>query len=101
MIRFTFRSDDFVLPRPDLLFEFVRVLYSEFRMNTRSTLDFWKDDVIPMGQLQCGLYFSFKSDPIRKIKKFIKNKAPDGSLKLEMSWPIPDLIRVDITNKGL
>lgn len=93
-IRFTFRSDNFDLPNPEEIFEFVRALIGEFEKKPYETFSTIEREVVPMGQLQCGLYFSFKSSP-RKIFKNFLNKEKNESLKLEMSWPIPGMVRVD------
>ena len=93
-LRFTFRSDKFELPDPEEIFEFVRVIVNEFEKSPLRTYLKIEKEVVPMGQLQSGLYFSFKSNPKKLFKKFY-NKARNDSLKLEMSWPIPGMIRVD------
>ena len=93
-IRFTFRSDFFDLPNPEEIFEFVRALTNEFEKKPYETFSMIEREVVPMGQLQCGLYFSFKSKPEKLFKRF-SNKEKNESLKLEMSWPIPGMIRVE------
>ena len=93
-LRFTFRSDNFDLPKPEEIFEFTRAIVREFENRPFQTYTVIEKEVFPMGQLQSGLYFSFKSNPRKLFKKF-SNKEKDENLKLEMSWPIPGMIRVD------
>ena len=96
-IRFTFRSDFYELPSALELFEFTRAVYREFVMNPHNTFNIIEKNVVVMGQLQNGLFFSFTENPRKLLTKF-ENKAKADNLKLEMSWPIPDMIRIEITN---
>ena len=98
-LRFSFRSDHFDLPEPIELFEFIRAIYKNFTSKPYSTYQLIEKDVVPMGQLPCGLYFSFKNDPIRVLEKF-KNLEKDDDLRLEMTWVVPGMVRVEITNRG-
>ena len=93
-IRFTFRSDEYTLPNPESLFEFTRAVYKNFLDDPYGTYKDLEKHIQPMGQLQNGLFFSFKSSPGRILYKYSK-LAKDDSLKLEMSWPIKDMIRIE------
>ena len=94
---FTFRSDDYVLPPALDIFEFVRALYQSFTDNPIETYSIIEKNIVTMGQLKNGLFFSFKENPHMFFEKF-SNKRKAEHLKLEMSSPIPDLIRVEATN---
>lgn len=96
-LRFTFRSDYHELPPAIEIFEFTRAVYHEFIEDPYNTFKTVERNVVVMGQLQSGLYFSFIDSPTSLFLKF-QNKAKADNLKLEMSWPIPGMIRVEITN---
>ena len=96
-LRFTFRSDFYELPPALELFEFTRAIYLEFVKNPYGTFKIIERNVVVMGQLQNGLFFSFIEDPIKLFMMF-ENKEKADNLKLEMSWPIPNMIRIEITN---
>ena len=96
-LRFTFRSDFYELPPALDIFEFTRAFYLEFTKNPNDTFKAVEKNVFVMGQLQNGLYFSFVDNPMNLFTKF-QGKARADNLKLEMSWPIPGMIRVEITN---
>ena len=53
-----------------------------------------------MGQLQPGLYVSFQECPEKLFDKLEQLSEPDESLKLEMSWPVPGMVRVEVTNRS-
>ena len=98
-IRFTFRSDEYTLPSPENLFEFTRAVHKNFCDNPVETYKDLEKHILPMGQLQNGLFFSFKSSPNRVINKYAK-LAKDNSLKLEMSWPINSMVRIDFETES-
>ena len=100
MLRFTYRSDYHQIPDPSVLFEFTRVTVALFTADPQLTYELLRKDIVPMGQLQNGLYFSFKNDPMKIYKQIREMAEPDESLKLEMSWPIQGMVRVDVANKG-
>ena len=100
MIRFTFRSDHFKLPDPESLFELCRMLLASFEHNPLETYSMISNNIVAMGQLQAGLFFSFKEDPHRVITRLKSTGHIDQTAKLEMSWPIPNMIRVSVTNRG-
>ena len=99
-IRFSFRSDYYDLPEPIILFEFSRAVYKNFQLNPYSTFCELEKEIVPMGQLANGLYFSFRSDPIELAKKFSKYEK-DDDIQLEMSWVLPGMVRIEITNRGV
>ena len=96
-LRFTFRSDHYELPSALELFEFTRAVYLEFAKNPFSTYKAIERNIVVMGQLQNGLFFSFIDNPKILLLNFI-NREKAENLKLEMSWPIPGMIRIEITN---
>ena len=98
-LRFSFRSDFYELPRPIILFEFTRAVIKRFEKEPYKTYMRLEGNIQPMCQLQCGLFFSFKEDPIELCKEFDSDEK-DHELKLEMTWPIQGLVRVDVVNKG-
>ena len=98
-LRFSFRSDLFELPKPTVLFEFTRVVVKRFEVNPSETYKRLEKNIQPMCQLRNGLFFSFKEDPIKLYEEF-ESGEKDQELRLEMTWPIPGLVRIDITNKG-
>ena len=99
-LRFSFRSDKYEIPDPIDLFEFVRAIICSFeRMPYRTYLDL-SSNIVPMGQLVNGIYFSFKEDPTKVLARY-KQADKDDSLKLEMTWVVPGLVRIEVTNKGL
>ena len=98
-LRFSFRSDFFELPKPIVLFEFTRAVVKRFEMNPTETYTRLEKNIQPMCQLINGLFFSFKEDPIKLYEEFELGEK-DQELKLEMTWPIPGLVRIDVTNKG-
>lgn len=98
-LRFSFRSDFHELPEPIKLFEFVRAVYKSFETKPYNTYKLLEMDIVPMGQLTCGLYFSFKNDPEKIFEKF-KNSDKDDELKLEMCWVVPGMVRIEVTNRG-
>ena len=93
-IRFTFRSDEYKLPDPEKLFEFTRAVHKCFNENPFGTFTDLEKHIVPMGQLQSGLFFSFKSSPNKIMAKYSKYNK-DEHLKLEMSWPIQNMIRIE------
>ena len=98
--RFTYRSDDFELPNPDDLFELTRLIFAAFTLNPLRTFNELESHIVPMGQLQNGIFISFKARPESVIEKLSKMTEPDESLRLEMSWPIQGMVRVEVTNKS-
>ena len=98
-LRFSFRSDKYELPRPIILFEFTRAVVKRFEKEPFKTYKRLEANIQPMCQLKNGLFFSFKEDPIKLFEEF-ESGDKDHELKLEMTWPIQGLVRIDITNKG-
>ena len=98
-LRFTFRSDRFQIPEPIVIFEFTRKFTKKFEKAPYQTFCELQNNIVPMGQLMNGIYFSFTTDPEKIIKEF-EHLESDQSLKLEMQWPVPGMVRVDVTNKG-
>ena len=98
-LRFSFRSDLYELPRPIILFEFIRAVVKCFEKEPSKTYERLEANIQPMCQLRNGLFFSFKEDPIKLYEEF-ESKEKDLDLRLEMTWPMQGLVRVDITNKG-
>lgn len=96
-ILFTFRSDYYALPPALDIFEFTRALYQSFIEKPYETYCMIEKNVVNMGQLRNGLFISFKESPQSLFNKFMNRKKAEY-LKLEMSMPIPDMIRVEITN---
>lgn len=96
-ILFTFRSDDYKLPDALETFELVRAIYQCFVDNPLQTFLSLENNVVAMGQLKNGLFISFKDHPQRICNKFA-NKNRAANIKLEMHWPIPGLMRVEVTN---
>ena len=94
---FTFRSDYYELPPALEIFEFTRAIYLDFVNDPINAFKDVEKNVVVMGQLQNGLYFSFVDNPTNLFARF-QRKAKADNLKLEMSWPIPGMIRVEITN---
>ena len=97
--RFTYRSDKFEIPSPNQLFELTRLIISLFKNNPLDAFTLLQKHIVPMGQLHNGLFISFKSDPIALIIELEKIIGPHDEAKLEMSWPIPGMVRVDWTNQ--
>ena len=94
---FSFRSDEYDLPPALNIFEFIRALYQCFTEDPYGTYKIIEKNVVPMGQLKNGIFISFKDNPQVLFDKFLyRNKA--DHLKLEMSVPIPGLIRVEASN---
>ena len=100
MIRFTFRSDHFKIPDPESLFDLSRMLLALFDTNPMEAYCLIEENVVAMGQLQAGLYISFKEDPNRVMTRLRSTGYLDNSARLEMSWPIPNMVRVSVTNRG-
>ena len=96
-LRFTFRSDKYDLPSALELFEFTRAVYQEFSSSPAITFKALEKNIVVMGQLQNGLFFSFTDNPKELFMKY-ENRKKAEELKLEMSWPIPNMIRIEITN---
>ena len=94
---FTFRSDNYELPDALDILEFVRVLYQSFVEKPDETYYALEKNIVPMGQLKNGLFVSFKENPYIILNKFA-NKRKAEHLRLELSMPIPDLMRVEVSN---
>ena len=98
-LRFSFRSDFFDLPEPIDLFEFVRAVICSFEKEPYKTYVDLSPNIVPMGQLANGLYFSFTESPDKIFARY-KNANKDESLKLEMMWVVPGMVRVEVADKG-
>ena len=96
-IYFTFRSDEYELPNALDLFELVRAIYQSFVDNPLQTFTMLERNIVTMGQLRNGLYISFREHPQLVCNKFA-NKDKAENVKLEMNWPIPGMVRVEVTN---
>ena len=97
---FSFRSDHFELPEPIILFEFTRAVVRRFEIDPIRTYERLERNIQPMCQLRNGFFFSFKEDPIELYKEFELGEK-DHELKLEMTWPVQGLVRIEVTNKGV
>ena len=98
-LRFTFRSDFHDIPEPNELFEFTRVILKNFENAPYKTYCIIERNICPMGQLINGLYFSFKDSPKSVADKLDKvNK--DDEAKLEMTWVLPGMVRIEVSNRG-
>ena len=98
-LRFTLRSDSYELPSPIDIFEFIRAIIKVFSLAPYKTFLDLENNIVPMGQLHNGLYLSFKENPETVFAKY-NQMDKDQEAKLEMTWVLPGMVRVEITNRG-